>query len=127
VSCDLIFQEVIALAIGAAMPTVTRGSHPPPPSNDTLPYIQFGQGEVSDTFVPGHEILTEVHVWSAKEGPHEAKTLQGQIRGALHSLDFTRSGWKFINVREDSARTFLDVDGETWHGVQRFRALAGPA
>lgn len=125
-SCDLIFQEAIALALAAAMPSVSRGSHPPPTGNDALPYVQFGQSEVRDAFVPGHEILTEVHVWSVKEGPHEAKTLQGQIRDALHSFDFSRGGWKFTNVREDTARTFLDVDGETWHGVQRFRALAGP-
>jgi hypothetical protein len=127
VSCDLIFQEVIAITLASAMPTVSLGAQPPPEDNDTLPYVQFGQSEVRDEFAPGHEILTEVHVWSAVAGPHEAKTLQGQIRDALHSLDFTRSGWKFTNVREENARTFLDVDGETWHGVQRFRALAGPA
>lgn len=126
-SCDLIFQEVIAITLAAAMPTVSRGSQPPPEGNETLPYVQFGESEVRDDFAVGHSVTSEVHVWSVVEGPHEAKTLQGQIRDALHSLDFIRSGWKFVNVREDYARTFLDVDGETWHGVQRFRALAGPA
>lgn len=126
-SCDLIFQEVVAVTLAAAMPTVSRGAHPPPEGDEGFPYVQFGQSELRDDFEPGHEVRMEIHVWSVVEGPHEAKTLQGQIRTALHSLDFTRSGWKFVNVREENARTFLDVDGETWHGVQRFRALAGPA
>lgn len=125
--CDLVFQEVIAIALDAAMPTISQGSHPPPEEDEELPYVQFGQSDVRDDFAVGHSVTTEVHVWSVVEGPHEAKTLQGQIRDALHSIDFTRDGWKFTNVREEYARTFLDVDGETWHGVQRFRALAGPA
>ncbi|KWT72372.1 hypothetical protein APY04_0166 [Hyphomicrobium sulfonivorans] len=91
-----------------------------------MPYVQFGQSEITDDFVPGHRVLMEVHVWSKVEGPHEVKDIQGKIRGALHGRCLTGAGWRFTCVREDTARTFLDVDGETWHGVQRFRASASP-
>jgi hypothetical protein len=122
-SADLTLQEVFAIAIGAALPSVPSGSHPP--ADRPLPYIQFGQSEVVDEFPPGHELFIDVHVWSKAEGPHQVKEYQDGIRTALHDQAFSRGDWRFTCVRENNARTFLDVDNETWHGVQRFRALAG--
>lgn len=121
-SPDLAFQTVLAEEIATAVPGVEAGSHPA--QNQAMPYIQFGESEVSDTFVLGHEILMLVHVWSNKEGPHEVKTHQHAIREALHEHSFEKSGWTFSCIREDFAETLFDPEAETWHGVQRFRALA---
>ena len=122
-SPDLTLQEVFAIEIAAALPGVESGAHPP--KDGPLPYIQFGQSEVGDNFVPGHELFFDVHVWSNAEGPHEVKNFQSAIRLAIHDRSYERNGWRFTCVREHNARTILDVDDETWHGVQRFRALAG--
>lgn len=121
-SPDLAFQTIVATQIAAVLPGIVSGAQPP--ANGPLPYIQFGQSEVTDDFVLGHSLILEVHTWSAAEGPHEVKQFQGAIRDALHDHNFTQDEWLFTCVREDQARTFLDVDGETWHGVQRFRTLA---
>lgn len=121
-SPDLSFQEVVASETLAALPTTRTGAQPP--ADGTLPYVQFGQSEVSDTFAIGHELILEVHTWSKLEGPHEIKTMQHAIREALHGMNFEKNEWLFTCVREDTARSFLDVGGETWHGIQRFRAQA---
>jgi len=119
---DLTFQEVIAIEIAATLPAVRSGTQPP--ADGTFPYIQFGESVVSDTFPAGETVHVEIHVWSTAEGPHEVKNLQATIKGVLHKCAHTRGDFLFTAVRQETARTFLDVDNETWHGVQRFRALA---
>jgi hypothetical protein len=123
-SADLTFQEVINLEIKAAMPNVRRGAMPP--GDGGFPYVQFGQSQVVDDFPTGKRLLAEVHTWSTAQGPHEVKNLQEQIRDILEKCSHTRGGFHYVAVRQQDARVFLDIDGETWHGVQRFRALAGP-
>jgi hypothetical protein len=117
---DLTFQEVVNLQIAAALPSVRRGAVQP--GNGELPYIQFGQSNVSDDFAPGESVDLEVHVWSKAEGPHEVKNYQHAIKAVLQKCSHERGGYRFTAVRQNYASTFLDVDGETWHGVQRFRA-----
>lgn len=119
---DLTFQEVINLELKAAMPNVRRGAMPP--ADGTFPYIQFGQSHVTDDYAAGKMVLQEVHTWSTAEGPHEVKNLQEQIRALLEKCSHDRGGYHFVAIRQQDARVFLDIDGETWHGVQRFRALA---
>lgn len=121
-SADLVFQEVINLEIKAALPSIRRGAMPP--KDGTFPYIQFGQAHVTDTYATGKEIIAEVHTWSTAAGPHEIKQLQQTIRGVLEKCSHDRGGYHFVALRENDARVFLDIDNETWHGVQRFRALA---
>jgi hypothetical protein len=121
-SADLVFQEVINLEIKAVLPATRRGAMPP--KDGTFPYIQFGQVVVSDTYAIGKEIIAEVHTWSTAAGPHEVKQLQQTIRATLEKCSHERGGFRYVAIRENDARVFLDVDGETWHGVQRFKALA---
>lgn len=119
---DLTFQEVINTEIKAAMPNVRSGAMPP--KDGSFPYIQFGQSEVMDDYATGKTVTQEIHTWSTAEGPHEVKTLQEQIRARLEKCSHDRGGFHFVAIRQDTARVFLDIDGETWHGVQRFRARA---
>lgn len=121
---DLTFQEVINLQLQASMPSVRRGAMPP--ADGTFPYIQFGQSFVEDDYPPGCSVTIEVHVWSEALGPHEVKNYQEQIKGLLQKCHHDRGGWHYTAIRQQDARVFLDIDDETWHGVQRFRALAEP-
>lgn len=119
---DITFQEVINLEIRAAMPAVRRGAMPP--GDGGFPYIQFGQSEITDDWPTGKTVLAEVHTWSTAEGSHEVKNLQEQIRSILEKCAHDRNGFRYVSIRQHDARVFLDVDGETWHGVQRFRTRA---
>lgn len=121
-SADLTFQEVINLEIRAAMPAIRRGAMPP--KDGSFPYVQFGQSAVLDNYPPGCSVQAYVHVWSTAEGSHEVKTLQQQIKELLQKCAHERGGWRFSAIRQQHLDVFLDEDGETWHGVQRFRALA---
>jgi hypothetical protein len=121
---DLTFQEVINLAIKAAMPNVRAGTEPP--GDGKFPYIQFGQSFVQDDYPPGCTVIAEVHVWSTAKGPHEVKNYQEQIKGLLQTCHLERGDWHYAATRQQDARTFPDKDEETWHGVQRFRTFAEP-
>lgn len=121
-SADLTFQEVINLEIKDALPMVRRGAMPP--ADKGFPYIQFGQSQILDDYALGKTLLAEIHTWSNVEGSHEIKALQEQIREVLEKCSHERGGFRFVAVRQQNTQVFLDVDGETWHGVQRFRARA---
>ena len=115
------FQTEVYAALATACSPTPVSAHPLP--GQVLPYVTLGETDGSDD--PGGERLSiYVHTWSSKEGPHEVKALQETIRATLHASERERDGWKFTSLREVDVRTFLDVDGQTWHGVQRFSALA---
>ena len=122
-SPDLKFQTAIYSELVDALPGKTVLSHPTP--GQALPYVFIGESEVSDDSPLGHMVRIDVHTWSKLEGPHEVKEIQHSIREALHAISLTQDDWRFSCIREDFAKAFVDADGESWHGVQRFRAYAG--
>lgn len=123
-SPDLALQKKINLTLSAALPAVTVGAYPTP--SGAFPFVNFGQSTVLDDVDPVKTIEALVHCWSRVEGPHEAKNIQQTIREALHAQSFLLDGWAFSCVREAQANVILDADGSTWHGWQRFRAVACP-
>lgn len=120
-SPELALQTVVFAEIQTALPAVTCASHMP--GDQVLPYIQIGQSETED-HVGGFDLTLFIHYWSSAEGPHEAKEHMQAVRSRLHGNQFTGNGWSFYVVRETFSDVILDVDEETWHGVQRIRALA---
>ncbi len=120
-SCDLEWQTVLYSTIGTAVsPTAVEVK---PPHDNALPYVHIGEVLIEDNPI-GHEIFADVHTWSSAEGTHELKTMQAAIRAALHNMTFTSTSFRFTACREEDCRVITDADGETFHGVQRFRALA---
>lgn len=120
-SPDLAFQKLLGAQIAAAVPTVVVDAAPV--FGRALPYIQIGESDIEEWEV-GHSITSMVHVWSEAEGPHIVKQHQHSIREALHGTTFTQDGWQLTCIREQYADVIQDPDKKTWHGVQRFRALA---
>jgi hypothetical protein len=41
----------------------------------------------------------------------------------LHDQDLTLSGHRLVNLRHESSEARRDSDGETFHGIARFRAV----
>jgi len=121
---DLTFQEIVNTELETAFPAVRQGAEPP--GDGGFPYIQFGQSHEDDDFAPGSSVTIEIHTWSTAEGPHEVKNMQHEIKSRLQKCKHVRGDYQFTAVRQKLSDVFLDEDGETWHGVQRFRALASP-
>ncbi len=96
------------------------------PDNAQAPYVVIGD----DTFVEydtdgetGFEATITVHSWSTYRGRSQVKNIMGQIYNALHRAEFTVSGYNLIGCDAEFSETFLESDGVTRHGVQRFRIL----
>lgn len=102
--------------------------HDDVPQDAAFPYVQIGD----DTTVADwsalarerEEVSFHLHTWSRYRGKKEALEIMGAIKAALQNArDLSVTGWTIAGIREDFATIFLDPDGRTRHGVQRFRAL----
>ena len=51
----------------------------------------------------------------------------GAVRTALHDQPLTLTGHRLINLRHEFSEARRDPDGETIHGIARFRAVTEPA
>ena len=96
------------------------------PQNSAFPYIVIGD----DTSIPfdddcgaGFESTITLHVWSIYKGRKEVKDILGSIYNALHLYDLSINNGYTVLCTFDYQETFLDPDGETRHGVIRFRLL----
>lgn len=96
------------------------------PDNQKAPYVVIGD----DTSLPfntaggtGFESTLTIHSWSTYRGRKEIKNLMGEVFDSLDRADLTVSGYTVLGVDSEFDQTFLDSDGVTRHGVQRFRVL----
>ena len=96
-----------------------------PPSSD-FPYLVLGEatGTPFDAKTEdGMEQTLTLHTWSRARGLRETKEIMAAVAKALDGPALTLGGHTLILLRFELATTFLDSDGLTRHGVQRFRAL----
>lgn len=114
------------LRIGQAAPVYSQGDVP---DNITGRYIVIG----NDTFIEwdtddrtGFEATLVIHTWdttSANRSFLPIKDVMGDIYGLLHRAEFGIVGYNPIGLDFEFSETFLDPDGLTRHGVQRFRVI----
>jgi Protein of unknown function (DUF3168) len=100
---------------------VPRGIEPP--------YITFGQSTVRDWSTgtdPGHEHLFTLHVWTRVNGERLAHQIMSAVRDRLHDGALTLTGFRLVNMRHEFSDSTREPDGETIHGVVRFRAITEP-
>ncbi len=91
-----------------------------------FPYIRIGEF----TAIPfdthssqGSDNTITIHSWSRYRGMSEIKRIQRQTYLALHRFELVVSGVDTVDCQWDSVDVFLDDDGLTRHGVQRFRIM----
>ena len=96
------------------------------PENQTAPYIVIGD----DTAVAfdadlqtGFDMTLTIHTWSIYRGLKEVKTLMGEVYDLLNRATLAVSGYTVLDIVNEYGQPFLDGDGVTRHGVQRFRIL----
>ena len=104
------------------------------PQGTPLPYLTFGQSTERDWSTggdpdteDGSEHIFTLHVWSKARGKKEARDIIGAIRAVLHDQALTLSGHRLVNLRHEFSEARRDPDGETIHGLARFRAVTEPA
>ena len=100
-----------------------------PPVGAELPYVQIGDGSESDWSTAsdsGSEHQLTIHVWSRAGGRMEARAILSAIYGALHEAGLTLEGNHLVNLRFALSQVWRESDGETYHGVARYRAVTEP-
>lgn len=99
------------------------------PSRTEFPYITFGQSTARDWSTgtePGREHTITLHVWSRARGRKEADDVMAAAEAALHDAALTLDGHRLINLRHEFSDARRDPDGETVHGIARYRAVTEP-
>lgn len=128
-SAELALQEAIYTRLTDVL-DVPVYDHVPQPvdsgDNSKFPYVAIGD----DTTIQwdtdssdGFELTITIHSWSRARGRLEVKTLMGQVWDALHRYALPVVGYRTIFVYGEFSETFVEPDGITRHGVQRFRVL----
>lgn len=99
------------------------------PSRAEFPYITFGQTTERDWSTgtePGHEHTVTLHVWSRARGRKETDAVMAAAEAALHDAGLTLEGHRLINLRHEFSDARREPDGETYHGIARYRAVTEP-
>ncbi len=116
---------LIVLAGDKASPEQTRIYDRIEQDSD-FPYLQIGETTALDwdtKSTDGMEQTIVIHSWSRYSGQKEVKQIMGAVVDAIDQATLSLTGHTLILIRFEFADTFMDQDGRTHHGVQRFRAL----
>jgi len=129
-SAGLALQQAIFAKLASDTATVAALGGPhiydDVPPRAEFPFLTFGQSTERDWSTgsdEGNEHLVTLHVWSRGRGRKEAETAIAAARAALHDQALTLSGHRLINLRHEYSEARRDSDGETFHGIARFRAV----
>ncbi len=96
------------------------------PPGAEYPYLTIGESAARDWSTgtdAGDEHILTLHVWSRAAGRKEAHEIMGAVRGVLHDAALSVSGHRLINMRHEFSDARREPDGETYHGVVRYRAV----
>ena len=99
------------------------------PQEAPFPYVTFGQTTARDWSTgteEGEEHVLTLHVWSDGAGRRQANAILSEVRRVLKSTPLTLSGHRLINLRLEFAEARREADGETYHGLARYRAVTEP-
>ena len=125
-SAENAIQQSVYSALDAAL-SVSVYSNGAVPDNTASKYVVVGD----DTHIEwgadgsnGFESTITIHSWdndSQTRGLFGVKVLMGQIYSALNRAELTITGYNFVGCDFEFSETFVESDGVTRHGVQRFR------
>jgi len=94
-----------------------------------FPFITLGQTVNRDWSTgtdEGAEHSLTLHVWSRADGAREVHQILEMIRTVLHDQLLALEGHYLVNLRHEFMEARLDPDGETMHGIVRYRAVTEP-
>ena len=100
-----------------------------PPQAANLPFVSLGQSEFRDWSTgteDGTEHLLTLHVWSRAGGKKQVHEIIEAIRGVLHYKPLALADHHLVNLRHEFSEARPDPDGDTFHGIVRYRAVTEP-
>ena len=92
--------------------------------------MTLGQSVVRDWSTgteDGAEHELTLHVWSRAGGKHDVLAIVEAIKATLHDQSLSLEDHHHVNLRHQFSEARLDPDGETFHGIVRYRAVTDPA
>ena len=87
-------------------------------------YVTIGDdtaAEAGSKTFEAQDLTLSLHSWSRYNGRKEIKQIMAAVYDVLHDQSLSVSGGTMVNLRWEFSDSFLDADGQTRHGVQRFR------
>lgn len=124
---ELDLQKAIFSALDGVV-TVPIYDHVPQKAN--YPYVVIGEDNFNDWSTDdknGFEATINLHVWdrpkgtSGGRGKAVTKEIQGEIYDILQRSNFPIGDYGNPGMSFEYSDVFMDADGITYHGVQRFR------
>ena len=100
------------------------------PQAAPYPFITLGQSVIRDWSTgseDGAEHSLTLHVWSRSGGKKQVHEIIEAIKGVLHDQPLMLADHHLINLRHEFSEARLDPDGDTFHGIVRYRAVTEPA
>lgn len=99
------------------------------PQSSAFPYVAIDQMRINDWSTGterGSEHVLMLHIWSRYDGKREAYEIADAVREALDDAELTLDDNRLVNLSHQYSDLKRDPDGETYHGVMRFRAVTEP-
>lgn len=132
-SASLSLQKAVFAALAGDATLVARlgGAriHDDAPQAGPYPCMTFGQSSARDfgsvTEAAEEHVLT-LHVWSRGGGKKETLEIAAAARAVLHDAGLALDDYHLVNLRHELTEARRDPDGETIHGIVRFRAVTEP-
>ena len=100
-----------------------------PPQSASYPFVSLGQSLVRDWSTgseDGAEHMLTLHVWSRAGGKKQVHEIIEAIKDVLHDQPLTLLDHHLVNFRHDFSEARQDPDGDTYHGIVRYRAVTEP-
>ena len=99
------------------------------PQGTAYPYVTIGQTETRSWYTQtqtGHEHTITLNAWSQYAGRHEVHQIIDRLDQELDDASLNLNGHHLINLRTIFWTGIRDLDGETYRGIIRFRAVTEP-
>ena len=97
------------------------------PQGSAFPYIVLGECAAQPLETQGGggcDMTVDIHAYSRALGMKEAKAIIAAVAAALHDRNFTVTGQRLVFCLLQSQQ--LRQEGETRHGISRFRIITEP-
>ncbi|MEM7425189.1 MAG: DUF3168 domain-containing protein [Pseudomonadota bacterium] len=104
--------------------------HDDVPQGADFPFVSIGEIRTNDWSTQsarGHEHFLTLHAWSRARGRKEVQAIMTALDQLLDGAAIPLQDHVLVNLSLVFWDARRDRDGETYHGVMRFRAVTEPA
>lgn len=99
------------------------------PQRTRPPYITIGMSleqDWSTSTESGREHIVTLHSWTENRGQKQARQIMAQIQTVMSEVSLSLPNHNLINLTFEFNELRRDPDGETLHGLTRYRIKTEP-